>query len=101
MVAAAEIEGAHGLLMYTATISTELQCVVASAKARPTCKNITLKYAAYYFCAVMKRVNVSEETHDKQRDNIRTLLIKVSTLSNNRAKMRDPSLAWIISCSTR
>ena len=41
VVAEEEIEGNHGLPVNTATISTELQYVVASVKAIETCKNIT------------------------------------------------------------
>ena len=86
MVIAAEIEVDHGLPVETATISAELQYVVASVKSRPTCKKITHNAAAKYYHTVMKQVNVSKEAHDKQRKNTRTVLIKVSILSNNRPK---------------
>ena len=72
VVAAAEIEGAHGLPVDTATISAELQSIVAYVKARPTCKKITHNAAAKYCHAVAKRVNVSEEAHNNQRKKIRT-----------------------------
>ena len=36
VVTASEIDVAHGLTMGTGMISAELQCVVASVKARPT-----------------------------------------------------------------
>ena len=49
-----------------------------------------------YFRAVVKEVNVSEEAHDKQRKNSRTVLIKVSSLSNNRSNQSNPSLDWIM-----
>ena len=63
MVAASEIEGDREFSIDTATISSELQCVVASVKSRPTCKEITLKSSEKYCLAVVKRVNLSEESH--------------------------------------
>ena len=44
----------------------------------------------------MKRVNFSEEAHDKKSNKSRTGLIKVSNLSNNISKQSDPRLAWIM-----
>ena len=79
--------------MNSATIAPEPQCVVESVKARPTCKETTLKSTESYFGAVVKRVNVPEETHDKQRNNSRPGLIKISSLSNNRSNQSDSRLA--------
>ena len=95
LVAAAEIEGDHGFPIDTDTIPAELQCVVESVKSRPTCKETTLKSTENYFGAVVKRVNVPEETHDKQRNNSRPGLIKISSLSHNRSNQSDLRLAWI------
>ena len=77
MVAAAYIEGDHGLPMDTAMIAAKLQFFVASLKARLKYKKITLKYAANYCRIVVKQVNVSKEYHDNKVNNIRTGLIKV------------------------
>ena len=82
--------------METATIASELKCVLVSVKAIPTCKAIALKSASKYFHAVVKQVNVSEEAHDKQRKNIIIVLIKILSLSNNIANLSDTQLAWII-----
>ena len=96
VVVAADIEGAHGLPINTFSISYELQFVLASVKARPTCKKITYSAAAKYCPVVVKQVNVSGEAHDNQRKKSRTRLIKVSSLSHNRAKQSDTRLAWIM-----
>ena len=56
----------------TATISVELQYVVASVKARTTCKKITHNAASKYCCAVKNQENVSKEAHDKQSMKRRT-----------------------------
>ena len=89
----------------TAKIPYKLQCVVVSVKTRPTCKKITLKSAGKYFCAVKKRVNISNEAHDKQRRKSIIGLNIVSSISNNGANQSDPRLAWImfhnISCMYR
>ena len=37
-----------------------------------------------------------EDGHDKQRKKIRTGLVKVSSISNNRSKQSDPRLAWLM-----
>ena len=96
MVAAAEIEGAHWLPINTVAISYELQFVLASVKARPTCKKITYSDAAKYCPVVVKQVNVSGKAHDNQRKKSRTGLIKVSSLSHNRSKKSDTRLSWIM-----
>ena len=44
----------------------------------------------------MKRVNFSEETHDNQRKKVRKGLIKISSISNDRAKQSDTVIAWIM-----
>ena len=48
-------------------ITAELQGVVASVNSRPKCKYIAFKFAAKYFCTVVKRVRITKEEHDDQR----------------------------------
>ena len=73
-----------------------MHCVVLSVKEIPRSKEIALKYAAKYFGTVVEQVNVSEEAHDKQRNNTRTVLIKVTRLKNNRATKIDPRLSLFL-----
>ena len=65
-------------------------------KARPICKKIAHNSAANYFRAILKQVNVSEETHDKQMNKTRTGLIKFSSLIHNRDKQSYPRLSLIV-----
>ena len=96
LVAAVEIEGPNRLTIDTASIASELHSVVESVKARPTFKEIAPQSSENHCRTVVKRVNVTKEAHDKQSNNIRTGLIKVSSLSNNRSKQSDPRLDWIM-----
>ena len=45
---------------------------------------------------VIKRANNIEDGHDKQRKKSKTGLVKVSSISNNRARQSDPRLAWLM-----
>ena len=56
----------------TVTIEAELKYVVESVKVIPICKETALKSAAKYCRSVVKRVNVSEEAHDKKSKKSRT-----------------------------
>ena len=96
LVAAEEIECSQGFTMDNAMIAYELYCVVSSVQEIPIFKEIYLKSAAKSCGTVVKQVNVSEEAHDKQRNNTRTGLIKVSRLRNNRANQRYPRLYWFL-----
>ena len=96
MIAEAEIEGDHGLPIDTVTIPDELQCVLAPVKARRKFKKITHNAAAEYFRIVVKRLNVYEEANDNQRNNTRTGLITISSLSHNRSNHSDKSITWIM-----
>ena len=65
-------------------------------KTIPICKKINDKYAEKYFSAVTKRVKCSKEDHDTQRNNNRTILIKVSIIIHHRSKQSGLRLPWIV-----
>ena len=93
--ALAEIEGAHGLPIDVNTLGAKLPLFIKPVNARQSTKDITPKASSKYTRSVMKRVNNIEDGHDKQRKKIRTGLVKVSSISNNRARHSDPMLAWM------
>ena len=78
------------------TLGVELQLVIKAANARQSTKYITPKASSQYTRSVIKRVNSLEDSHDKQRRNSRTGLLKVSSIKNNRARQSDPRLAWMM-----
>ena len=45
---------------------------------------------------IIKQVNNLEDRHDKQRKNSGTGSVKVSSISNNRARQSNPRLAWLV-----
>ena len=65
MFSAEEIDVAHRFSIGTDLLSYKIQSVVELVKARPTCKEIDPQYSEKYCRTVFKRVNVSEEAHDK------------------------------------
>ena len=64
--------------------------------AQKSTKEITPKSSSNCTRLVIKRVNSTEDGHDKQRNKGRTGLVKVSRISNNRARKSDPRLAWLM-----
>ena len=96
VVAAAEIEGAHGLPIDVNTLQAELQLVIRAVNARQSTKVITPKSSSQYTRSVIKRVKNCEDSHDNQRKKIRTGLVKVSNISNNISRKSDPRLVWLM-----
>ena len=96
MVALAEIEGAHGLPIDVRTLGAELQMVIGSVNARQSTKVITSHASSQYTRSVIKRVNKREDSHDNQGKKSRTVLLKVSIISNNRLRHSYPRLAWLM-----
>ena len=78
------------------TLGAELQFVIKAVNSRQSTKEITPKSSSKYTRSVIKRVNGTENGHGKQRKKSRTGLVKVSSISNNRARKSDPRLAWLI-----
>ena len=96
VVASKEIEGAHGLPIDVNVLGAELKLVIKSVNARQSTKDITANSSSKYNHSVIKRVNRKEDGHDMQMKKIRTGLVKVSGISNNRARQNDPRLAWLM-----
>ena len=96
VVASEEIEGAHGLPIDFNTLGVELQLVIKSVNARQSTNYITPKASSRYTRLVTNGVNNIEDGHDNQRKKSRTGLVKVSSISNNRARQSDPRLAWLM-----
>ena len=95
-VALEEIEGAHGLRIDVNTLGAELKCFIKSVNARKPTKYITSNSSYSYICSLFKRVNRKEDGYETQRKNIGTVLVKLSSIRNNRARQSDPSLAWLM-----
>ena len=70
--------------------------VIKTVNARQSTKYITPKASSQYNLSVIKQVKNIEYSHDNQRKNSRTGLVKVSRISNNRARQSDPRLAWLM-----
>ena len=92
IVAATEIEGAHGHPRDTNTISDELQQVMHGVGRRESKKPIKSRSALRYACRVIARVNKEEENAEGQKRNMTTETIKVSDLIHRREKQSDPEL---------
>ena len=84
MVASTEIEGAHGMPIDVNTLEAKLKLVIKAVKARQSTKDITANSSSNYTRSVIKQVNGIEDRHDTQSKNIRTGLVKVSSISNYR-----------------
>ena len=70
--------------------------VIRAVNSQKSTEDITPKASSQYTRSVIKRVNNLEDGHDKQRKNIRTGLVKVSRIINNRESQSDPRLAWMM-----
>ena len=64
--------------------------------AQQSTKEITPKSSSKYTRSLIKRVNGTEDSHDKQRKKSITGSVKVPNICNNRARQSDPRLAWLI-----
>ena len=96
VVASAEIEGDHGFPIDVNTLGDELQLFIKSVNARQSTKDITTNSSSKYTRSVIKRVNRKEDGHNTQRKKLRTGLVKVSSISNNRSRQSYPRLAWLM-----
>ena len=96
VIVSAEIEGAYGLPIYVNTLGIELKLVIKAVNSRQSTKEITPKTSSKYTRLLFNRVKKTEDGHDKQRKEIRTGLVNVSIISNNRARRSDPRLAWLM-----
>ena len=96
VVASAEIEGVHGLPIDVNALVAELQLFIKAINARQSTKCITANSSSKYTRSVIKQVNRKEYGHDMQRKKIRTGLVKVSSIINNRARQSYPRLAWLM-----
>ena len=65
MVALAEIEDAHGLPIYVNTLGAEVWFFIKEVNARQSTKEVTPKLSYKYTRSVSKRVNGTEDVHDK------------------------------------
>ena len=92
----AEIEGSHGLPIDVNTLGFELQLAIRSVNAQQSTKDITPKASSQYTRSVIKGVNNLEDGRNKQKKKSRTGSVKVSSISNNRARQIDPRLAWLM-----
>ena len=70
--------------------------VIRAVNARQSTKVITPKASYQYTRLFIKRVINIEDGHDNQSKKSRTGLVKVSSISNNRARQSDPRLAWLM-----
>ena len=86
VVTSAEIEGAHGLPIYFNTLGFKLKLVIKVVNARQSTKDITPKASSNYTRSVIKQVKNIEDGRDKQRKKGITESVKVSSISNNRAR---------------
>ena len=73
-------------------LGAELQLFVKAVNARQSTKDITANSSSKYTRSVIKRVNCKEDGRDMQSKKVRTLLVKVSSISNNMFRKSDPSL---------
>ena len=96
VVASAEIEGAHGLPIDVNTLGVKLKMVIKAVNERQLTKDITPKASSQYTRAIIKRVSNIEDGHDTQKKKRRTVLVKVSSISNNRSRQSDTKLAWMM-----
>ena len=78
------------------TSGVKLQLVIKSFNARQSTKDITPKASSHYTCMGINRVNNIEDGHYNQSKKSRTRLVKVSSISNNRARQSDPRLACLM-----
>ena len=78
------------------TLGAKLHFFIKAVNARQSTKEITPKSSSKYTRSLIKRVNRIEGGHDKQRNKSRTGLVKVSNISNNRARQSDPRLAGLV-----
>ena len=85
VVASAEIKGAHGFSIDVNTLGGELQFVIKAFNSQQSNKVITPKASSKYIRSIVKEVNNIEDCHDDQSKKSRTGLVKVSSISNNRA----------------
>ena len=74
-------------------LGVELQLVIKAVNTRQSTNGFTPKASSQYNRSVIKRVKNIEYGYDKQRKKNRTGLVKVSIISNNRARQNDPRLA--------
>ena len=86
VVASAKIEGSHGLPIDVNTLGSNLQLVIIAVNARQSTKVTTPKESSQYTRSVIKPVNNRGDGHDNQGKNIRTGLVKVSSISKNRSR---------------
>ena len=86
MVTSAEIEIDHGSPIDVNTLGVELQFFIKAVNARQSTKDITPKASSNYTRSVIKRVKNIEDGRDKQRKKSITESVKVSSISNNRAR---------------
>ena len=63
---------------------------------RQSTKEITPKSLYKYNRSVIKRFTGTEYGHDNQGKKSRKGLVKMSSISNNRARQSDPRLAWLM-----
>ena len=77
-------------------LGAELQLVIKAVNARQSTKDITANSSSKCTRSVIKQVNRKEDGHDTQRNKIITGLVKVSSISNNRARHSDPRVAWLV-----
>ena len=78
------------------TLGVDLQLVIKAVNARQSTNYITPKASSRYTRLVTNRLNNIEDGHDNQRKKSRTGLVKVSSISNNRARQSGPRLAWLM-----
>ena len=74
------------------TLASELQLVIKAVNVRQSTKDITANSSCKYTRSVIKQVICKEYGHNTQKKKSKTGLVKVSSVSNNRARQSDPSL---------
>ena len=78
------------------TLRAKHKFVIKALNALQSTKEITPKASSKYTRSLIKQFNRIEDVRDNQSKNNRTGLVKVSSISNNRARQSDPRLACLI-----
>ena len=78
------------------TLGVELKLVIKAVNAQQSTKDITPKASFQYTRSFIKQVNNIKDRHDNQSKKSITVLVKVSSISNNISRHSNPRLAWLI-----
>ena len=96
ILAASEIDGAHGLPRDIQTFTDKLQQVVHGIGGQITSNFIKPASSQIYPHKLIQCVNINKEGAEGHKRRTRTGMIKVLGLIHKKAKQRDPRLTWFM-----